>query len=349
MAQSYQASHPGALLRTEDDFFPCSPEAVRYLIARDPLTGQERVVDSEAYLAGSPLLVGYPRLGGFRRMWGYPYLSGNPWEWAVCHTGFWIHREHRYVWVAGLKRHHREPVCWVKNGRLVGFVPKHPNDVTGKPPINLKYGIFTEKSAKGASLQRVDMDMSKPVKLLDEPPKEFRRPEIAALQRAESPRAEAHSVTNMLVAGKTAAREQAMPITFDRKSQNFMIATRVSQGEKSTAVVQPLGGRIGSVQNRGGEGSSMMRNGNYGGGEQGRGYSTARGSNSGGGEGRAGGGENRGGGGSSGGGYSRASAPSGGGGGWSGGGGGGGGGGAAHSSAPSGGGGGGGGGAARSH
>jgi hypothetical protein len=30
-----------------------------------------------------------------------------PYDWAVCHAGFWIYRQNRYMWVAGTHKHHR--------------------------------------------------------------------------------------------------------------------------------------------------------------------------------------------------------------------------------------------------
>jgi hypothetical protein len=235
--------------RTEyDDLFPCSPEVVQYLIATDPVTHKQRVVSADVVMTGAPYL------------------------WTVCHTGSWIHWEHRYVWVAGTKRHHRRPIRWVKSGRSVGFVPLHPSDVAGKPPINLKNGVFAITGKKGDSVELTEFGTSKPVKLLAEAPKEFRQPYFEPLQSAEEPRAEAHSAFQShiavkdLGAGKASSEargfamgEQGVPITFDRKSQSFMVARQVMEGGRPSTVVQPLGGRGASYQSGGGNTSSMAR------------------------------------------------------------------------------------------
>ena len=268
-AQAYLAAHPGAMLRTDEDvlFFPCLPEDVRYLIAMDPVTGKEKIIGSELF-AGFTYPIGYSRgrgyrgFGAFPSLWGYPYLSAYPWEWAVCHTGGWIRREHRYVWVAGLKRHHHPPIRWVKSGRSVGFVPLHPRDVAGKPPINLKEGMFVmkgDKGEKGAQLERVDVDTGRPVKLLDAAPKEFRKPEIVALKRAQVPHAEAHAATGMFMASAPRTevpKPLAMPITFDRKSQSFAVERQEMQGGRAATVSERLGGGGPTAQARGGEGSA---------------------------------------------------------------------------------------------
>jgi len=271
-AQAYLAAHPGATLRTDEDLlnFPCLPEDVRYLIAMDPVTGKEKIIGSELF-AGFAYPIGYSRgrgyrgFGAFPSLWGYPYLSAYPWEWAVCHTGGWIRREHRYVWVAGLKRHHHPPLRWVKSGHSVGFVPLHPHDVAGKPPINLKEGMFVLKSEKGAALERVEVDAGRPVKLLDQAPREFRKPEMVALERAQVPHAEAHAATGMFMANALRTEgskplamptPQAMPITFDRKSQSFAVARQETQGGRAATVTERLGGGGPSAQARGGEGSA---------------------------------------------------------------------------------------------
>jgi FecR protein len=210
---TYLATHPGATLWAEDYTFPCSTYGVRDLMARDPVTGREQVLwsqfafDGDPYFAGFPLYVGYGRRGlsPFR---GFDAFNGfYPWDWAVCHSGTWIRWNHHYAWVVGSERHHRPPVCWVKTGRGVGWVPIHPGDHGGKQPINAKDGIF-RLTHKGESIQRVVADEGKPVKLLDGAPKEFRKPILEPLKIAGVPRAEGHSAFNpnrVAAAGAVAA------------------------------------------------------------------------------------------------------------------------------------------------
>jgi hypothetical protein len=200
--KALQAAGPTATLRTEyEDPFPCSPNRVRRLIARDPLTGKDTVLRTDLD----------------------PYAS--PYDWAVCHAGFWIHREHRHVWVAGIKRHHDCPVRWVKYGGAKGFVPLHPHDVAGKTPLNLKHGLFQTTGRKGESVEHVAFNPDKSVKLLDTAPKEFRKPYFPPLQHAETPHLEAHLVKDGFIASKESTTKPAgTPITFDHRSQSVMLA-----------------------------------------------------------------------------------------------------------------------------
>jgi len=274
----YLAAHPGASLYTEDYFFPCNTFAVQDLIGIDPVTGKQQIIDSYFDLGTYsdpgmyPAFARFPyrRYGLFMGFdaWGF----APPWEWAICHTGSWIRWQHHYVWVAGTKRHHHCPVRWVRNGRNVGFVPIHPKDVAGKPPINLKDGLFKMTGKKDQPVAHIPFEQGKPVNVLDQPPKEFRRPQFEPLKSAEVPRAEAHSAFEVARSGKgplpakdtptvkgtafagstmvknpevkgSQTTDHGTPITFDRKSQSFSIARQVNVEGKPTTVNEPLGGR----------------------------------------------------------------------------------------------------------
>jgi hypothetical protein len=238
-AKALQSAAPGAVLRTEyEEPFPCSPDRVRRLIARDPVTGKDTVLRTEL----DPNAASY--------------------DWAVCHAGTWIHREHRYIWVAGTKRHHHCPVRWVKYGGSKGYVPMHPHDVAGKTPINLKHGVFQATGRKGESVEHVAFNAGTPVKLLSSTPKEFLKPYFPPLQHAETPRLEAHLVKDELAPGKeSTTKPVGTPITFDHRSGSFQLARQVMQGGKSTTVTEHFGGS-GGFQERGGSGN--FSNGNSG-------------------------------------------------------------------------------------
>jgi hypothetical protein len=283
----------------DDPFFPCDPYRIRSWYARDPITMRMRLVDTE--LIGSP--------------W--------PYEWGVCHAGGWLYSGRHYVWAAGTKRHHRCPVRWVKNGHTRGYVPLHPKDEKGKEPLNLKHGLYETKNWKQGVVERVAYDHTKPVTVLDGPPKEFLRPVFTPLPRAEAPRLEARNLMTHSVAtmpgrkGETVVQTpRTVALTFDHESRSFSVPHEVMQGGKTTTVSVPLGGR--SAGYSGGGGGGFHGGGYSGGGAShasgGGGYSGGGGHASGGGGGYSGGG----GGGSHGGGGG--GAPSGGGGGASGGG-----------------------------
>ena len=276
----------------DDDPFPCSPDRLRYLLQDDPATGLTDVIGSE--------LVDDD----------YPY------DWAVCHSGSWLYRQHRYVWVVG-KRHHHPPLHWVKSGRNTGYVPRHPHDVEGKTPLNLKHGIFVPNN-KGKSVQQIAFDPKSSIKVLQEPPRDFRKPYFAPLSRAEAPHVEAHLVKDTFSGNKEPhGMNPGAIISFDHKSQSFMIARQVTQAGRSTTVTEPFGGRTNGARSDGdsGRGGSSF-GGNRGSGSTGS-YSARSGGSSG-----SGGGSSRGsssgsfgGGGGAGGGGSHASSGGGGGGG----------------------------------
>jgi hypothetical protein len=210
---SSQASQPGQpAIKTkfvvQDDFFPCSEMRARSVYAIDAVTGRKRLVWTDV-AAGQPL----------------------PYDWAVCHTGSWIRDRGHYAWVVGHRPHHHRPCHWVQVGKTVGFVPIHPLDVKGKPPVNLKDGLFHPMDKKGGAIEHLAYNAGQPVKLLEEPPKQFAAEPVQPLARAEAPRLSAHLVAE----GSKAA---GAPITFDRKSQSFLVARTESGGGKP--VVQPI-------------------------------------------------------------------------------------------------------------
>jgi hypothetical protein len=262
-----------------DAFSPCLPAAVRYRVQRDPITGVDRVVSSG--------------------------LGGNtvPWGWAVCHAGGWVQRRHHYVWCVGVKRHHLEPVRWVKSGHRVGFVPIHPYDVKGRPPINRKGEVFAVNNKNGLSLERVKFEPDHKIDVLKSPPREFRNAYLHPLARADAPRMEAHVMKEPLPGNKGAiAKVVNVPIRFNSKSQNFMMSKEVMHGGKSVTVSTPISNRSGTLQARGGSfaGGHGGFSGNASRGGGGSGGSS--GGSHGGGGGSSGGGSHGGGGGSSGGG-----------------------------------------------
>jgi len=281
--QAYLASHPGATMWTEDYTMPCVEYPIADLKAIDPVTGKEMVVDSMIdSSAPYTFLGGYPRLGppyyggGPYLFAGYSGMINSPWDWAVCHDGGWIRWRHHYVWVAGTKRHHKPPVRWVKTGRQVGYVPLHPKDVAGKPPINLKDGIILPaKKGEAITVKRTDFKEGKPVELLAQAPKEFRSTEVEPLKIANAPQEEAYSAFSalgwksaMATKGKTkssfdsatnfAMKAPGAPMTFNRKTQSFVVAQPETQSDRTSKVEIPVGGRVGSVQ-ASGNGSSVMR------------------------------------------------------------------------------------------
>ena len=273
------------------DYFPCFPAAVRYRVFKDPITGASTVVDSGIA----------------------PAAAG--WNWAVCHAGSWVQRRHRYCWVAGHKRHHIAPVRWVKSDHKVGFVPIHPFDVKGRPPINRKETVFAFNNKNGLSLERLKFEPGKPIEELKSPPREFRNAHLAPLSRVQAPHMEAHVMKDGLRGGRLMAA-RGVPLTFNAKLQTFNMSHEVVHGSKIATVSTPVTNHGGTLQARGG--SFAGGHGGYSGGHGG--FSSGGGARSGGGAGGAHGGGGSGGGGSHGGGGGGGGGSHGGGGGSSGGG-----------------------------
>jgi hypothetical protein len=290
-AQAMQAGTPADVngLWDEEAYFPCMPSALRYRVVRDPVTGKERVV-STSFGVNS-----------------YPY------SWAVCHAGSWIHRRHHYAWVCGHKMHHLEPVRWVKSDHKVAFVPIHPYDVKGKPPINQKEEVFAVNNKNGLSIEKLKFDPARTVEYLKEPPREFRTAYLRPLTRADVPRMETHSMREPSLMSKGVVARAGVPLSFDPKMHSFMMPHQVMKGEKSVTVMTPVSNRSGNLQARsgsfaGGHGGSSGGGGSRGGGSSSSGGGS-RGGGGGGGGGNSGGGSH-GGGGSSGGGSTSSSSAS---------------------------------------
>jgi hypothetical protein len=275
-AQLAQMGSPDPLdVADLDVFSPCFPVSVRYRVQRDPITGRARVVNTG--LGGNPA----------------------PWAWAVCHAGGWVHRRHHYVWCAGEKRHHLAPVRWVKSDHKVGFVPIHPYDVKGRPPINRKETVFVVNNKNGFSLERIKFSPDSKIDELKSPPRELRTSYLRPLARAEAPHMEMRAMKEAPGNKITFAKAGNTPIRFDSKSQSFMVSKQVMHGGKSVTVSAPVSNHAGTLQARGG--SFAGGHGSFSGGGSHGGGAASGGSHGGGGgsSGGGGGGSHGGGGGGS--------------------------------------------------
>jgi hypothetical protein len=283
-----------------DDYFPCIPRGLWY---------------------SNLLLAGYP----FDYDAAYPY----PYDWVVCHTGSWIYRNHHYLWVAGTHKHHRCPIRWVRYKGQRAYVPVHPRDERGKLPLNIRHGLFIVPKNSGPksgdlkptpanSVQRVAYDPKLPLSPLGVTPREFRDPPLPTLARAQSPRLETSLLRDShdtFRPGTPLGNMMRLPthtaaLTFDNRSQRFMLATRVTEGGRTVTTTQPFASRGGAIRSSatasfsGGRSySGGARSGSYSGGggaRSGGGYSGggSRGGSGGGSHGGGGGGYSGGGGGS---------------------------------------------------
>ncbi|HXR39444.1 MAG TPA: hypothetical protein VN776_10140, partial [Terracidiphilus sp.] len=198
--QAAQPSPAPPPVVSEPEFsFPCTPLALRYRVVKDPATGKQTVVAGVA-------------------------VQPEPYDWAVCHAGSWIRHKRHYVWVAGGRRRHIDPVRWVRNGHQVGFIPLHPFDVKGQPAINARHGFFAVGGKDQFLVQHVKFDLSRPVEFLKSPPREYRNSPMLPLKLAEAPHMEAHVFPHAPANKTTVVSRAAIPIHFDPKSQSFMVA-----------------------------------------------------------------------------------------------------------------------------
>jgi hypothetical protein len=264
-----------------DYYYPigsCPVSEIHVVTVKDPVTGKEIPVQQT--------------------------VENTMWTWGVCHSGAWVHlpnRRSRFTFVAGKKRHH-PPVRWMHSRNGDVYVPRHPSDVKGQPPLNLKYGAFKPENGPVGPVKRIDYKPTDKYTLLPEPPKDFRS--IAYPQLAEAPRPEIHArmVSGVAPTGEKGGKSE---ITYDYKSRSFTQAGAPVAGRTGKpVVVSTLGahGGSGGSNARSGGGVSRTSGGgtsHAGGTSSGSGgsHSTGSGGGSGGGGSHAGGGGSGGGGG----------------------------------------------------
>jgi FecR protein len=227
----------------------------------------------------------------FRAVFG----AWEPYDWALCHSGSWIYRGHRYTWVAGHKMHHHCPVRWIKADKTLAYVPIHPNDVRGKLPINAQHGVFAI-SDRDKVVELISLNSESGMRVLKTAPKDFRSVDSPLLARADEPLVQAHRIEG----NGPGVREAPVKLTYSPKSQSFRVMGESRTGSGNTAGVRAINSSLGSIQGRSGGGSGGFSGGSghsSGGGFSGGGGFHGGGTSSGGGGSSAGGGASHGGGG----------------------------------------------------
>jgi hypothetical protein len=159
------------------------------------------------------------------------------------------------------------------------------------------HGVFALRDKQGQSVERITLKAGSSVKLLSTPPKEFRSVSSPPLSRAGDPHVNAYRLSSTMVAAKTSGvREPGTSLTFDRKSQSFMVAKETMQENKNAPELRAFNNRIGNVQTHAGSGRGFSGGSFHGSGSSGSRGGTSGGSHSGGGGGFHGGGSSGGGG-----------------------------------------------------
>jgi hypothetical protein len=124
---------------------------------------------------------------------------------------------------------------FVRVGNRVGFVPSHPEDVRGKPPINLKNGIILAPSKTGEAAQRIAWDASQKFTYVDKSPKEFQRESSLRSMPVAVAQIHAHLMQEASRGNTLSAASHAVPqITYDYKSQKFTMPS--ASGAKAERV-----------------------------------------------------------------------------------------------------------------
>ena len=154
----------------------------------------------------------------------------QPYDWPLCHDGYWLHVDHgRFVFLLGKKPHHHPPICWVKVGNVKGYVPRHPDDVKGQPPKNLKYGVLVPPHTPGATPTRVSIKAAGKVEVLDRAPREFQRGS-SGLTRVDHPQIQSR-LTGLDPQGNS------VPVRYDYNRQVFTLDASSEHGASSRPVV----------------------------------------------------------------------------------------------------------------
>ena len=212
---------------------------------------------------------------------------------AGCYNGYWFRHQRHYVKVitprhppkcttAKCKPGHPPRPVWVRAGNKAGFVPRHPMDVDGKPPLNLKHGMLVPPSKAGQPVQLVTPDSSRKITVLNKEPKQFQS--AASLH---APAVSAPPIRASFMPDKTresslvAANRQSPPITYNYRTQKFMTSGGGSvPGAKSKEVAVgglAPNGRVSSYaggnsrgNGGGGHGSGSYSSGSHNSGGEGR-------------------------------------------------------------------------------
>lgn len=181
------------------------------------------------------------------------YTTKQYWDWESCRAGEWIYTENEenggnFVLVLHHEKHHHHhhhpPVRWVRANGKTGFVPSDPRDKAGKPPLNLKYGLFVPSGKPDQPMKLVQVDPSKNVKLLDEPPKHLSEID-SILPQAKRPEIVGHSLAQAGAPAKVPpssaeSKNAKAAIAYDYKKNGFVASspTPSASRNKSTLVAQ---------------------------------------------------------------------------------------------------------------
>jgi hypothetical protein len=169
------------------------------------------------------------------------------WIDASCYRQSWIYHHGHYAMVLprpprncvgkGCGPVHPPRPLFVRVGNKVGFVPRHPDDLPGKQPINLKNGIILPPIKPGDALQRIAWDPSQKLTFLDNPPKGFERELAPRPAPAAAPQIRVHLMQEARPGYSLTAANHAIPrIMYDYRTQQFKMPAAAAGGAKGKEV-----------------------------------------------------------------------------------------------------------------
>jgi hypothetical protein len=182
-------------------------------------------------------------------------LSGfaRGWSRGVCQLHTWIPQGRHYAMV--LRRycpggkcspiHPPRPVR-VRSSGKVGLLLAHPDDVPGKPPINLKNGPLLPPSSPREPVQRAAAEHPGNLQVLGKSPASAAQL-VAAHPAVAAPELQAHLMQEATRANSPSASNRSAPpqIAFDFRTQEFRMPATAGAAEKGKSVA------IGSINSKG--------------------------------------------------------------------------------------------------
>jgi hypothetical protein len=169
------------------------------------------------------------------------------WIGASCYRQSWIYHHGHYAMVLPRPPHncvgkgcgpvHPLRPLFVRVGDKVGFVPRHPDDLPGKQPINLKNGIILPPIKPGDAVQRIAWDPSQKLAFLNKSPKGFERELARHPAPAAAPQIRAHLMQEARPGYSLTAANHAIPrIMYDYRTQQFKLPAAAAGGAKGKEV-----------------------------------------------------------------------------------------------------------------
>lgn len=185
---------------------------------------------------------------------GWTFASFQPWGWAPYHYGGWLFDAGCGGWfysppavygyypgAGGPRRpipprvhpprpvYHPVTAVFVQSKGNIGFVPMHPLDTKGKPPLNLEHGILSTTASSAMAFSPGEK-----WETLKSPPKEaFSN----ALTPARPPERVSRTVLETSGGARVVSMNKDSSIAYDPKEHRFVNSNNASAGASSEKVV----------------------------------------------------------------------------------------------------------------